>query len=70
MTKAFGKLRQFWNETVAEVWTKSVWPTPRELAEMTITVVVAISLLGVFVFVADFSLHGLVKFLSDFVARL
>ncbi len=70
MTHLFGKIRQFWNETIAEVWTKSVWPTPRELAESTLVVVVAISLLGAFVFVADFSLHGLVKFLSDFVARL
>lgn len=70
MTHLFGKIRQFWNETVSEVWTKSVWPTPRELAESTLVVVVAISLLGTFVFLADFSLHGLVKFLSDFVARL
>jgi preprotein translocase subunit SecE len=70
MTNLPGKVRQYWNETVSEVWTKSTWPTPKELAESTLVVVVAICLLGVFVFVADFSLHGLVQFLSDLVAKL
>lgn len=67
MTNLLGKARQYWNETVSEVWTKSTWPTPKELAESTLVVIVAISLLGVFVFLADFSLHGLVQFLSDLV---
>ena len=69
MTDLPGKVRQFWNETVSEVWTKSTWPTPKELAESTLVVIIAISLLAVFVFVADFSQHGLVQFLSDLVAR-
>lgn len=67
MTNLLGKARQYWNETVSEVWTKSTWPTPKELAESTLVVIVAISLLGAFVFLADFSLHGLVQFLSDLV---
>ena len=67
MSNLLGKARQFWNETVSEVWTKSTWPTPKELAESTLVVIVAISLLGAFVFLADFSLHGLVQFLSDLV---
>ncbi len=70
MTNLPGKVRQLWNETVSEVWTKSTWPTPKELAESTLVVIVAIALLGAFVFVADFSLHGLVQFCSDLVARL
>lgn len=70
MTNLPGKVRQYWNETVSEVWTKSTWPTPKELAESTLVVAVAIALLGTFVFVADFSLHGLVQFLSDLVAKL
>lgn len=67
MTNLPGKVRQYWNETVSEVWTKSTWPTPKELAETTLVVIVAICLLGAFVFLADFSLHGLVQFLSDLV---
>lgn len=67
MTNLLGKARQYWNETVSEVWTKSTWPTPKELAESTLVVIVAIFLLGAFVFLADFSLHGLVQFLSDLV---
>lgn len=70
MTNLPGKVRQYWNETVSEVWTKSTWPTPKALAESTLVVIIAVSLLGAFVFVADFSLHGLVQFLSDFVAKL
>ena len=70
MTNLLGKVRQYWNETVSEVWTKSTWPTPKELAESTLVVIIAIALLGVFVFAADFSMHGLVQFLSDLVARL
>lgn len=68
MTNLPGKVRQYWNETVSEVWTKSTWPTPKELAESTLVVIVAICLLGAFVFLADFSLHSLVQFLSDLVS--
>lgn len=68
MTNLLGKVRNYWNETVSEVWTKSTWPTPKELGESTLVVIIAITLLGVFVFAADFSLHGLVQFLSDRVS--
>ncbi|MDR2862558.1 MAG: preprotein translocase subunit SecE [Puniceicoccales bacterium] len=65
-----GKTRQFWNETVAEVWTKAVWPTPKELAQSTLVVVVSIAILSACVFVFDFSMHELVRFVTHLVGGL
>ncbi|MDR2863038.1 MAG: preprotein translocase subunit SecE [Puniceicoccales bacterium] len=58
------KTRQFWNETVSEVWKKAVWPTPKELAQSTLVVVVFIAILSACVFVFDFSMHELVRFVT------
>jgi preprotein translocase SecE subunit len=63
------KSRQFWNETVTEVWHKAVWPTPRELVQSTLVVVVSIAILSACVFVFDFSMHELVRCVTRFVAR-
>ncbi|MDR2429460.1 MAG: preprotein translocase subunit SecE [Puniceicoccales bacterium] len=61
-------MRRFWNETVAEVWTKTVRPTPRELAQSTLVVVVSIGILSACVFVFDFSMHELVRLVTHWVA--
>jgi preprotein translocase SecE subunit len=63
------KARQFWNETVTEVWHKSVWPKPKELAQSTAVVVTFIAILSSFVFVYDFSMHELVRVITRFIVR-
>ncbi|MDR0535698.1 MAG: preprotein translocase subunit SecE [Puniceicoccales bacterium] len=63
------KIRQFWQETISEVWTKAVWPSPRELAQSTSVVVISIAILSACVFVFDFSMHELVRCITRFVGR-
>jgi preprotein translocase SecE subunit len=63
------KTRRFWNETVEQVWTKAVWPTPKELAQSTFVVVVFIALLSACVFVFDFSMHELVRGVTRLLVR-
>ncbi|MDR2512367.1 MAG: preprotein translocase subunit SecE [Puniceicoccales bacterium] len=60
----FGKIRLFWQETLTEVKDKAVWPTPRELAQSTLVVVVSIAILSAFVFLYDFSMHELIRFIT------
>ena len=61
------KARQFWQEVVSEVWIKSVWPTPKELAQSTLVVCVSIAILSLCVFVFDFSMHELVRAITHLV---
>ncbi|MDR1817043.1 MAG: preprotein translocase subunit SecE [Puniceicoccales bacterium] len=68
VVNAISKTRQFWNEIVSECWTKAVWPTPKELVQSTGVVVVFIALLSACVFVFDFSMHELVRFVTRQVA--
>jgi preprotein translocase SecE subunit len=63
------KARQFWTETVTEVWVKSVWPKPKELAQSTAAVVIFIAILSAFVFLYDFSMHELVRCVTRHLAR-
>lgn len=63
------RARQFWNETVTEVWVKAIWPTPKELAQSTLVVVVSIAILSVCVFIFDFSMHELVRFVTHLVTQ-
>ncbi|MDR2982355.1 MAG: preprotein translocase subunit SecE [Puniceicoccales bacterium] len=69
MLTFLSKARQFWNETVSEVWVKAIWPTPKELAQSTLVVVVSIAILSVCVFVFDFSMHELVRFVTHFITQ-
>ena len=66
MKNPFTAIRVRWNETVAEL-RKSSWPDRKELVESTIVVMVGIVILGVFVFLADFSLNQWVEFLTRLV---
>jgi preprotein translocase SecE subunit len=46
---------------------KSAWPDRKELVESTIVVMVGVVILGVFVFLADFSLNQWVELLTRWV---
>jgi preprotein translocase SecE subunit len=63
----FGRLRTFWNETLAEVFVKATWPSPKELVDSTLVVIAAVALLGAIVFLCDFSLSNLVQFATQLV---
>ncbi len=63
--KFFDALRRFWNETYSEVVKKAIWPKPRELAQYTVVVCVAVVVLTCVIFLFDFSLMSLIQFLTD-----
>ena len=66
MKNPFTAIRVRWNETMAEL-RKSAWPDRKELVESTIVVMVGVFILGVFVFLADFSLNQWVELLTRWV---
>ncbi len=65
--KFFGAIRRFWGEMFSEVFKKSIWPKPKELAQYTAIVCVAVVLLTCVIFVFDFSLNNLITFFSNLV---
>jgi preprotein translocase SecE subunit len=67
MFSFLGRLRQFWNETITEVFVKAPWPTLKELADSTLVVIVVVALLGAVVFLCDFSLSNFVQFATHLV---
>ncbi|MBQ2722538.1 MAG: preprotein translocase subunit SecE [Opitutales bacterium] len=60
------KVRQFYQETVAEL-KKASWPTRPELVNSVIIVFVALGLLGAFVSLVDFAIYNVVDLLTWFV---
>lgn len=66
MKNPFTAIRVRWNETMSEL-RKSAWPDRKELVESTIVVMVGVVILGVFVFLADFSLNQWVELLTRWV---
>ena len=66
MKNPFTAIRTRWNETISEL-RKSAWPDRQELVESTIVVMVGVIILGVFVFLADFSLNEWVKLFTRMV---
>ena len=62
MISLLGRLRDFWNETITEVFVKASWPTAKELVDSTLVVITAVALLGAVVFFCDFSLSNFVQF--------
>lgn len=64
----FDTLRRFWNETYSEVVKKAIWPKPRELAQYTVVVCVAVIVLTCVIFLFDFSLMNLIQFFTDLVS--
>lgn len=66
MKNPFRAVRTFYSETVGEL-RKATWPTRGELRDMTIVVIVAVMLFGLFTSVADFSLVQVVDFFTRLV---
>lgn len=66
MANPFAKIRLFYSETVTEL-KKSQWPTPKELRELTLVVVVGIIIIGAFISLADFALFNFVKLFTRLV---
>lgn len=62
-----GGIRRFWTEMFSEVFKKSIWPKPKELAQYTLVVCVAVLLLTCVIFVFDLSLNNLISFLTNLV---
>lgn len=63
-----GTFRRFFNETCSEVFKKAIWPKPKELAQYTIVVCVAVMLLTGVIFAFDLSLGSLIQFLTKLVS--
>ena len=61
-------IRRFWNEMYSEVFKKSIWPKPKELAQYTAVVCVAVVLLTCVIFAFDISLNNLIRFLTNLVS--
>lgn len=67
MANPFAKIRLFYSETALEL-KKSQWPTPKELRELTLVVIVGIIIIGLFITLADFALFNLVKLFTMMVS--
>jgi len=63
MTNPFRKVREFYHETMVEL-KKASWPTRQELRSYTLVVFVAITLLGIYVSLADFAIYNVVDLLT------
>lgn len=63
-----GAARRFFNETCSEVFKKAIWPKPKELAQYTLVVCVAVVLLTCVIFSFDLSLGSLIQFLTKLVS--
>ncbi len=66
MKNPFRSIRIFTGETIAEL-KKATWPTPTELKNSTIVVIVAVIILGVFISIADFSIFQVVYLFTEWV---
>ena len=66
MANPFSKIRLFYQETLIEL-KKAAWPTYKELKEMTLVVIIAVFLIGVYVSLADFALYNFVDLFTSLV---
>ena len=66
MANPFRKIRTFYGETKTEL-KKATWPTRKELRDMTVLVIVAVIMLGIFVGVSDFALYNVVDLSTQLV---
>ncbi len=69
MANPFGKVRQFYRETITELKRVS-WPTFKEIRSYMVMVFVSLSLMGVFLAVADFSIYNVIALLTDLVKSI
>lgn len=66
MANPFRKIRLFYSETMVEL-KKSSWPNRKELKDMTIVVIIAMTILGIYISLADFALFNVVNLFTDLV---
>ncbi len=67
MSNPFRSTRIFFGEMTAEL-KKASWPTPSELRDSTVVVIVASIILGLFTGISDFSLYQVVDLLTSWVS--
>jgi len=67
MQNPFRSTRIFFGEMVDEL-RKATWPTPSELRDSTIVVIVAAVILGVFTSISDFALYQVVDLFTSWVS--
>ncbi len=67
MKNPFRSARIFFGEMADEL-KKASWPTPTELRDSTIVVIIAAVILGVFTSISDFALYQVVDLLTSFVS--
>jgi len=67
MSNPFSSTRVFFVQ-MGEELKKASWPTPSELRDSTIVVIVASIILGVFTSISDFSLIQVVELLHSWVS--
>jgi len=66
MKNPFRSVRIFTGEMIGEL-KKASWPTRTELRDSTLVVIVAVSILGLFTSIADFSLYEVVTLFTSWV---
>ncbi|MGF1531598.1 MAG: preprotein translocase subunit SecE [Puniceicoccaceae bacterium] len=66
MKNPFTAIRRLWNETGVEL-KKVSWPSQRELRQSTVVVIVGIALMGVFIYVSDYSLQNWIEMMTEWV---
>jgi len=62
ITETFGKLRNFFKETRAEM-KKVIWPSRQYVTSATIIILIIVILVGMFVMVTDFALARIFNYL-------
>lgn len=66
MKNPFRSVRIFAGETVSEL-KKATWPTRSELRDSTLVVLIAMTILGFFTSIADFSLYQVVNLFTTWM---
>ncbi len=66
MKNPFRSVRIFAGETVTEL-KKATWPTRIELRDSTLVVLIAMTILGLFTSIADFSLYQVVNLFTSWM---
>ncbi|MFI3290608.1 MAG: preprotein translocase subunit SecE [Opitutales bacterium] len=69
MANPFSKIRQFYKETITELKRVS-WPTFKEVRLYMLMVFVSLSLMGAFLFVADFSITNVIALFTELVKSI
>lgn len=63
-TAIFARIGKFFREIKSEI-KKITWPAPKVVTKNTIVVLVAIAIIGVFVFALDFGLNRLLSLIME-----